>query len=114
MGQGGVWILDASKASAVANPALHWQATGLVASRLLAGDTMSFSQGVTQARLRCVPEQPKLPGTLVDPETYAPVDQRRWLADATPVIACQRQDGRWRYLQLPLTLQVLPAAPDDL
>ncbi len=116
MGQGGVWILDASKASAVAkpDPALHWQATGLVASRLLAGDTMSFSQGVQQAELHCLPEQQKLPGTQVDPDTYAAVDQRRWLAAKTPVTACQREDGRWRYLQLPFTLQVLPAAPDDL
>lgn len=119
MGQGGVWILDASNASAVAkpNPALHWQATGLVASRLLAGDTLRFSQGVQQAQLRCgssvahgvEPRQQKLPGMQVDPDTYAAVEQRRWLAAATPVQACQREDGRWRYLQLPLTLQVLPA-----
>ena len=52
--------------------------------------------------------------TQVDPDTYAPVDQRRWLAGTAAITACQRQDGRWRYLQLPLTLQVLPAAPDDL
>jgi len=114
MGQGGVWILDASKASAAVKPepALHWQATGLIASRLLAGDTLRFSQGVQQAELICVPAQQKLPGTQVDPDTYAAVDQRHWLAAATPVTACQRQDGRWRYLQLPLTLQVLPAASD--
>lgn len=110
MGQGGVWILDASNASAKPDPALHWQATGLVASRLLAGDTLRFSQGVKQAALRCGPDQPKLSGSQVDPDTFAPVDQRRWLADAKPVTACQREDGRWRYLQLPLTLQVLPVA----
>jgi cyanophycinase-like exopeptidase len=122
MGQGGVWILDASNASAVANPnpTLHWQATGLVASRLLAGDTLRFSQGVQQAQLHCAPSvahgvepsQQKLPGTQVDAETYAAVDLRRWLADTAPVQACQRQDGRWRYLQLPLTLQVLTADSD--
>jgi cyanophycinase-like exopeptidase len=117
MGQGGVWILDASKASAAktsdpsALPALHWQTAGLVASRLLAGDTLRFQQGVQQAQLQC---EKRLPGRQVDPDTYAPVDQRRWLAGTAAITACQRQDGRWRYLQLPLTLQVLPAAPDDL
>lgn len=117
MGQGGVWILDASQASANPKPTLHWQATGLVASRLLAGDTLRFSQGVQQAQLRCEasvahgvePRQQTLAGTQVDPDTYAAVEHRRWLAVATPVQACQREDGRWRYLQLPLTLQVLPA-----
>lgn len=114
MGQGGVWILDASKAQVVKDPAWHWQATTLVASRLLAGDIMRFSHGVQQAKLRCAADLPKLPGKLVDPATYAAVDQRRWHADTTPIAACQREDGRWRYLKLPLTLQVLPAAPDDL
>ena len=30
----------------------------------------------------------------------------KMLAAKTPVTACQREDGRWRYLNLPMSLKV--------
>lgn len=123
MGHGGVWMLDASKAQVSAvnqsskateakqgeateplPSALLWQATGLRASRLLAGDQLRWQQGPQQAKLNC---QQQLQGLQVDPVTYAAVDQRRWQAGDGLITACERADGRWRYLQLPLTLTVL-------
>ncbi len=56
-GRGGVWIADASAAKAKAvkqgDKTTGWGASGMKFSRLLAGDTAFFQQGIQQAKLQC-------------------------------------------------------------
>jgi cyanophycinase len=108
-GRGGVWIADtkAAKAEVIqqGGKITGWLASGMKFSRLLAGDTAFFQQGVQQASLNCDSAKP-VDNNLVAPDTYAAVDGRFWSALAGQVLACQREDGRWRYLNLPMTLKV--------
>lgn len=108
-GRGGVWIADASAAKAKAvkqgDKTIGWAASGMKFSRLLAGDTAFFQQGIQQAKLQCTAPD-LVDNSKVAPDTYFAVDGRVWQALPGQVQACQREDGRWRYLNLPMSLQV--------
>lgn len=64
-----------------------------------------FQQGIQQAKLQCTTPD-LLENSKVATDTYAAVDGRVWQALPGQVQACQREDGRWRYLNLPMSLQV--------
>ncbi len=108
-GKGGVWIADVSAAKAQTiqqgDKTTGWAASGMKFSRLLAGDTVFFQHGIQQAKLRCT-ETDVVENNKVSQDTYAAVDGRIWQAAPGKVKACQREDGRWRYLNLPMSLQV--------
>lgn len=116
-GRGGVWIADASAAKAKAvkqgDKTTGWVASGMKFSRLLAGDTAFFQQGIQQAKLQCTAPD-LLANSKVAPETYSAMDGRVWQALPGQVQACQREDGRWRYLNLPMSLQVAYESAGDL
>jgi cyanophycinase len=104
-GLGGVWILDA-RAAGVTQDAGQWRASGFHATRLLDGDSAHWHDGLLDARLDCPPGSTLAAGTLADPEAFKAEPGRQWQAldSASPVTACQRGDGRWRYLGLPMQL----------
>ncbi|WP_165907409.1 cyanophycinase [Rheinheimera sp. D18] len=108
-GRGGVWIADVSAAKAKArklgDKTLGWAATGMTFSRLLAGDTAYFQNGIQQATLQC-DALALVDNNLVAADTYNKTDGRVWQAKPGTVEACKRADGRWRYLNLPMSLQV--------
>lgn len=108
-GHGGVWIADvrSAKDSLVksGDKTTGWSVSGMKFSRLLAGDTAFFQQGIQQAKLQCT--APALTeNSKVAADTYTAADGRLWQALPGKVQACQREDGRWRYLNLPMSLQV--------
>jgi cyanophycinase len=112
-GRGGVWIADTREASAKpikttdkkAEKIIGWSASGMKFSRLLAGDSAFFQHGIQQASLQC-PAPGVMAAAHVDPQTYAKLDGRLWQAAEGQVQACQRSDGRWRYINLPMQLKV--------
>jgi hypothetical protein len=116
-GRGGVWIADASAANAKAvkqgDKTTGWAASGMKFSRLLAGDTAFFQQGIQQAKLQCTAPD-LVDNSKVAPDTYSALDGRVWQALSGQVQACQREDGRWRYLNLPMSLQVAYESAGDL
>ncbi len=106
LGAGGVWIVDTRQAR-VQRSETQWQATNVVASRLLSGDTAEWHDGTFNASLQC-PVNVTLAGEqMPDPATYAEQTDRRWYRlPGVAVKGCERADGRWRYIGLPLRLEV--------
>ncbi|MEH8021437.1 cyanophycinase [Rheinheimera metallidurans] len=108
-GRGGVWIADTSATkTTVVKPTdktTAWAATGMKFTHLLAGDSAFFQHGIQRATLQCATPD-LMENSKVAPNTYSNADGRIWQADAGQVQACQRADGRWRYLNLPMSLQV--------
>jgi cyanophycinase len=107
MGHGGVWIVDTAGASTTTE-AKQWSAKGFRATRLLAGDSARLKDGVLTVTLAC--DQPVNAADVATIATadYASHDGTHWQAQESPspVRACQRADGRWRYDQLPLRIDV--------
>lgn len=106
LGAGGVWIVDTRQAR-VQRSETQWQVTHAVASRLLSGDTADWHDGTLSASLQCPANATVIGEQMPDPETYAEQDDWRWyrLPGAT-VKGCERADGSWRYIGLPLRLEV--------
>lgn len=121
-GAGGVWIIDSRKATQnysrksaeITTVTSIVRVANLSATRLLAGDTASFSLqkqddvGLNDVKLHC--------GEVAKPAKLRP-DLAAYQEDAaliwqvgTTKQACQRADGRWRYTNLPLAVQ----APTEL
>ena len=101
MGHGGVWIVDTDGAT-VSTDGKQWSASGFRASRLLAGDSARFQDGVLSVVLDC--DKPASPTELdtIAANDYPNSDGALWrrAGTTTPQLACQRADGRWRYAQL--------------
>ncbi len=114
-GHGGVWIADARDA-ALRRFHQGWSVRDVRVSRLLAGDTARWQDGVRDARLQCTQSLPVADIAGVDAAAYAPGEAWRWFWQSERldraslpdqrVAACAREDGRWRYANLPLALQV--------
>ena len=103
-GEDGVWIADARAAETQRTPR-QWQAQHIRVTRLLAGDKASFRDGVLSAVI-CEQKQLKLPDSSIDASAYQDKDGRQWRREQGAAIsACQRADGRWRYVNMPITLQ---------
>jgi len=108
MGRGGVWIVVAGPQVQQTTTASGWYLTGMLASRLLPGDSAELSSGQIRVQLQCAAAS-TVSAEQVDPVTYQAKSAWRWLQQGDKVQACQRQDGRWRYQQLPLKLEVVHA-----
>ena len=106
LGAGGVWIVDA-RAARVNRSQTEWQVRGVFASRLLRGDEALWQAGAIDATLQCDAANALPAGQMPDPETYVSQADRQWQRVGTSSVqGCQRDDGRWRYVQLPLQLTV--------
>lgn len=114
-GRGGVWIADARDA-AVRRFQDGWSVRNMRVSRLLAGDRARWQNGLRDVKLQCAQDLPVTDIAAVDAAAYAPGESWRWFwqadhldrttAPLQRIAACVRDDGRWRYANLPLALQV--------
>ena len=104
-GHGGVWIVDV-RGARVEQDDDHWQASGFHATRLLDGDSAIWKDGLVSVDLHCPTTHAPAPSEGIDAEAFKAEDGREWkiLPDDPPVRACRREDGRWRYANLPLQL----------
>lgn len=116
-GAGGVWIIDSRKAKQSYSRQLDQTSTNsanirvseLTASRLLAGDSATFSRqapddiGLRDVQLQC---DGRGTSTARRPDLTAYQEDAAliWQVGTTKQ-ACQRADGRWRYTNLPLAVQ---------
>ncbi|NQD37576.1 cyanophycinase [Permianibacter sp. IMCC34836] len=128
LGAGGVWLIDTRQAT-VRQGESDWTAAGFVTTRLLAGDTASWHDGLQSVQLNCPAEaSPNASSAVLDnnvldssvldqnlmpePETYVTDAVQQWqrLPSDGAVAGCQRADGRWHYAGLPLRLHVQQSA----
>jgi cyanophycinase len=121
-GAGGVWIIESRKATqnytrqSANDPTVSGsvRVANLTATRLLAGDTASFSLqsqndvGLNEVKLHC-DDVAKSVELRPDLAAYQEDAALIWQVGTTQQ-ACQRADGRWRYTNLPLAVQ----APTEL
>ncbi|MCX7042081.1 MAG: hypothetical protein NT117_05245 [Gammaproteobacteria bacterium] len=114
MGHGGVWIVDTAGATTRVDDK-QWSASGFRATRLLAGDSARLHGGVLTVTLACEVPASAIEAGRIAATDYANSDGARWAAQdgLSPARACERADGRWRYDNLPMTIdQQLGRHPD--
>ncbi len=105
LGVGGAWVLDASKAQRQSLADKNdWRASGLQISRILAGDVLHFRQGQWQGLLGC--EARPTDSRLIDQAAYQALPGLVWHSPSLQHAACQRSDGQWHYINLPMQAEV--------
>lgn len=106
LGVGGAWVLDTSQAQYQPQQPqkTSWRASGLQVSRILAGDVLHFRQGQWQGQLGC--EAKPTDSQLIDQAAYNAVPGLVWRSPALQHAACQRSDGQWHYINLPMQAEV--------
>jgi hypothetical protein len=74
----------------------------------LAGDQAWLRDGELSVQIPCA--KPLDAGELLHPEAYRDEDGRHWtrLPGPRPANACSFEKGRWRYDQVPMSLQQSP------
>ena len=99
------WVLDASKAQRKSLADKNdWRASGLQISRILAGDVLHFRQGQWQGLLGC--EARPTDSRLIDQAAYQALPGLVWHSPSLQHAACQRSDGQWHYINLPMQAEV--------
>lgn len=103
-GADGVWIADTQHATQTRSPT-QWKIEHAYVSRLLAGDKAHFKNGKLTASV-CEGKTLAAHDKRIDADAFVNQAGRQWLREKGPAVpSCQREDGRWRYVALPIGLQ---------